>query len=545
MARGGAFVSSCEPSAWRGRNNTGPSVLVVVEDWLNTGLGHQIAGMAAWIALMISYESHRALRFAPCVPARLRTKFRDRAAGRNVAACEQGDIFALTDHFGVAGVYGPLRATDAELDAAHADNSLQGRREQSPARIDRLFEDLLHDRGGPPVVALTRPHMIHVLRLARRRGIGAAHSYLAPACIRRVRPVRPLAAPPCEVGLHVRTLTLDDPRCESSVIAGDPQGGSEGCPGHLRGRMLRRQSSPTCQDPTSREGMPLPLPLALDGCGGARGLRLFATSDSPNTYSLTRPLGWSDLNETPALTWTWSDGQAPLAATSALQETARAWWVLANCTRAIVAPMSSAFSIVASLAANVPLHYCCAELQQAWQQAGLKQQLAAAEQAQRVAEAEAARLRQEIARTEARLSCEPDCPKPGHTAARRARRFAFSNAALRLTRERTAAADARREASLRWQRSASPGFCAVTEQSPNASSCVGGKGSWRMPAHVGTSWPRAGRWCEARCRGCARCRYISLSLRFQDCSWFAHCDLARLKAFVDGFYSLEPDAVRT
>jgi len=34
--------------------------------------------------------------------------------------------------------------------------------------------------------------------------------------------------------------------------------------------------------------------------------------------------------------------------------------------------------------------------------------------------------------------------------------------------------------------------------------------------------------CAAFCRQCARCRFVSLSVRHRDCSWFYACDVQRL-----------------
>ena len=60
-------------------------------------------------------------------------------------------------------------------------------------------------------------------------------------------------------------------------------------------------------------------------------------------------------------------------------------------------------------------------------------------------------------------------------------------------------------------------------------SCTTGvKGSWNTDAYNIRSMGD----CVARCRGCSRCRYVSLSLAaaHQDCSWYAACDLRRLIA---------------
>lgn len=107
----------------------------------------------------------------------------------------------------------------------------------------------------------------------------------------------------------------------------------------------------------NRRGCP---PLArrfasLEGCGRHRRA-LFATSDSPAIYaSLTRPLGWTDLNESalhPSSYGAWPD---------AMRLNLIAWRALAGCTRAIVAPIASAFSKSAAQKAGVPLVQCCAQ----------------------------------------------------------------------------------------------------------------------------------------------------------------------------------------
>ena len=83
---------------------------------------------------------------------------------------------------------------------------------------------------------------------------------------------------------------------------------------------------------------------------------LFATSDSPAIYaSLTRPRGWTDLNESalhPSSYGAWPD---------AMRLNLIAWRALAGCTRAIVAPIASAFSKSAAQKAGVPLVQCCAQ----------------------------------------------------------------------------------------------------------------------------------------------------------------------------------------
>lgn len=45
------------------------------------------------------------------------------------------------------------------------------------------------------------------------------------------------------------------------------------------------------------------------------------------------------------------------------------------------------------------------------------------------------------------------------------------------------------------------------------------------------------RSCLALCAECERCRFVSISLLHQDCSWFHACDLSTLHTNVDGFIS--------
>lgn len=69
------------------------------------------------------------------------------------------------------------------------------------------------------------------------------------------------------------------------------------------------------------------------------------------------------------------------------------------------------------------------------------------------------------------------------------------------------------------------GYCAWTE--PGRASCrTADKGTWNADLHNIRSMAD----CVAKCRGCANCRYVSLSLApaHRDCSWYRACDLSRL-----------------
>ena len=48
------------------------------------------------------------------------------------------------------------------------------------------------------------------------------------------------------------------------------------------------------------------------------------------------------------------------------------------------------------------------------------------------------------------------------------------------------------------------------------------------------SWTAAFARCRERCLGCERCNYVSLSIQWNDCSWFESCDLTALHTEVVG-----------
>eukprot|EP00966_Prymnesium_polylepis_P308587 7131037-Prymnesium_polylepis.1 len=57
-----------------------------------------------------------------------------------------------------------------------------------------------------------------------------------------------------------------------------------------------------------------------------------------------------------------------------------------------------------------------------------------------------------------------------------------------------------------------------------------------QPAHL-VNWSTAWSVCAARCLGCARCRYLTVSLQHADCSWYARCDLKSIRRKPTGFLS--------
>ena len=58
-----------------------------------------------------------------------------------------------------------------------------------------------------------------------------------------------------------------------------------------------------------------------------------------------------------------------------------------------------------------------------------------------------------------------------------------------------------------------------------------------MSEREASSWESAAASCVRRCTACDRCRYVSFSTQWKDCSWFFACDLTTLRHDVFGFRS--------
>ena len=78
-----------------------------------------------------------------------------------------------------------------------------------------------------------------------------------------------------------------------------------------------------------------------------------------------------------------------------------------------------------------------------------------------------------------------------------------------------------------WLSSARDGYCAATDGPGDCD--FGTQGSWPLPGlQVGLwEWRTASEWCLAKCTSCRRCKFVTLSLRDLDCSWYHACDLER------------------
>ena len=69
------------------------------------------------------------------------------------------------------------------------------------------------------------------------------------------------------------------------------------------------------------------------------------------------------------------------------------------------------------------------------------------------------------------------------------------------------------------------GHCGITGRS--AGDCeIGLNGAFGLgAADVQGGWKAAAAACIASCQGCARCRFVTVSLQYKDCSWYHECDM--------------------
>eukprot|EP00966_Prymnesium_polylepis_P284866 6581514-Prymnesium_polylepis.1 len=94
-----------------------------------------------------------------------------------------------------------------------------------------------------------------------------------------------------------------------------------------------------------------------------------------------------------------------------------------------------------------------------------------------------------------------------------------------------------------WLNRSSSGFCAITDAA-HASDCErDDKGVLGLLPMDAKSEQSAARACLIRCASCARCRYITVSLRHGDCSWYANCNLATLDQSIQPEHFLSGPAV--
>ena len=339
-----AVRSSCGLDGWLAltANNSANRLVLAIDSWPGTGVGHSIPGSARWLRLLTLLASTdtlnpRALRLAACAPRSLRKVIGD----ARVAMCEDPhfDLSRFLTYRGVPS----LRPTDHHFQRIIGENSTLVLRKP---RCEALLAAL---RGPATLVVVVRMQVMELGRcLQQELGRERGEFECTPEARLTEEIARPL--PTCEVGLHLRTLAVDDPNCNLLSEKDD----ASGCRFQHRGKDLR------CGEA---------FPALAEGCGsGAR----FATADTASVYVQTRAIGWADLNESAQRTWFGvapADGM-PLGRSYQLHDsvdttswasTVMAWLTLANCKKAIVAPIVSRFSDAAARSAGVPMVGCCSQ----------------------------------------------------------------------------------------------------------------------------------------------------------------------------------------
>ena len=81
-----------------------------------------------------------------------------------------------------------------------------------------------------------------------------------------------------------------------------------------------------------------------------------------------------------------------------------------------------------------------------------------------------------------------------------------------------------------WRDGWHKGHCGDTVQmrDPENQCMFDTQGALTLPAWAAKSWHSGVDWCTNQCTKCDHCRFVSVSLFFGDCSWYAHCDLTHL-----------------
>ena len=93
----------------------------------------------------------------------------------------------------------------------------------------------------------------------------------------------------------------------------------------------------------------------------------------------------------------------------------------------------------------------------------------------------------------------------------------------------------------RWLGRADPvlhmGYCEVTEGEGDCAR--GSKGAWEMGGAGEQGGLLDAAACVRRCEACSRCRFVSFSPHFEDCSWFHDCSLDKLQKPHETFRTIQ------
>ena len=95
---------------------------------------------------------------------------------------------------------------------------------------------------------------------------------------------------------------------------------------------------------------------------------------------------------------------------------------------------------------------------------------------------------------------------------------------------RNAAREITRRPEPLWFQQIVVGHCGITSRQSSVGSCEDGdRGALGLPTAGLDSWEDAAQECRKLCERCRRCRYMTVSLYYADCSWYHECDLPAVK----------------
>jgi hypothetical protein len=91
-----------------------------------------------------------------------------------------------------------------------------------------------------------------------------------------------------------------------------------------------------------------------------------------------------------------------------------------------------------------------------------------------------------------------------------------------------------------WHSRSVAGHCGATQHTKHHGCEWRDHGAFRLHASsMSGGWETLGQACALHCSACSRCRFISFSLRYGDCSWYNICNLTALEALPTGFRTIE------
>ena len=347
----------CPVSRWRSASNSnrGHARLIIIDDYRHQGLGHLMMGLSKWLQLVLQLAPAWSVRFAFCLPRAVVAAWPELAASSiahpraPVALCKTND-FDPHDFVSFDGIR-DFRPADDDFSPSHENIHLLQRPTCEVLRTALTALDASQSSSR-------RLLLVKLAHLRELRHCLDPRDPEAEACLHQhLRLSAPAVASTmsCDVGLQLRTLALDDERCNllerKRVDYADGRGETIAALSACRGLAARRSSRVSFRCGRTRDRYP----RGIEDCPG---VSRFATTDKPALFAATRRTGWRDLGEIRPVNPLIQRNESSRSA----QATVTAWATLAGCTQGIVSPLPSAFALSASIAAGVPLVGCCSHL---------------------------------------------------------------------------------------------------------------------------------------------------------------------------------------